>query len=58
MLTYVSGGLIDNKTQEKRHQRTSAELKKETKTSRFLDMFGKFGEEFKSLYESEPQAKV
>ena len=35
-----------------------SELKKETNTSRFLGTFRKFGEEFKSVYESEPQAKV
>ena len=54
VLTYVPGGFTDNENQEKRHQR----VKKETNTSRFLGTFRKFGEEFKSVYESEPQAKV
>ena len=61
-LMFLDGSVIDKKknTQEKRHQRHTAELKKETKISRFLDSFRKFGEEFniKSLYESEPWSKV
>ena len=41
----------------KHRKNVISELNKK-KTSRFLGTFRKFGEEFKSWYESEPQAKV